>query len=65
MIRRLVPHLNITFSVIMLILFVVNKINPGLGFLKGNAFEAFLLIFIIASFVTSAVLIKINNQHKH
>ena len=65
MIIRMLPHINIVFSLIMLVLFVINKINAGLGVLKGAAFEAFLLILIIVSFATSAVLIVKNRQHKH
>ena len=65
MIRKFLPHINIIFSLIMLVLFVVNKANAGLGVLKGDVFEAFLLIFIIVSLLTSAVFIVINKRHKH
>ena len=65
MIRKYLPHLNIIFVLIMTILFVANKINAGLGVLRGKTFETLLLIFIIVSFSNSTTLFFINNRSKH
>ncbi len=65
MIRKIFTHLSIIFSLIMLILYIINKINPAMGFLKGNVFEAFFLIYIIVTLIFAVSLIEVKRLPKH
>ena len=63
MMRKIMPHLSIVFSIIMITLFIINRINPAMGFLKGNVFETFLLIYISVSLL-SAIVLLISNKRR-
>jgi len=62
MLKRIIPHINIVVSVIMLVLFVLNRINDTMAFLRGDDFETLLLMLIVFSIITSLILIKINRN---
>lgn len=59
-IRRVLPHLCLAASVIMLTLYVIDGINNAMGFLRGDVFKVLLLIFIIVSLMTSVMLMAVN-----
>jgi len=62
MIKKIIPHINIVASVIMLVLFVLNSINDTMAFLRGDEFETLLFIMIIFSIITSLMLIAKNRR---
>mgnify|MGYP001552207030 CR=1 FL=1 len=62
MIKKLIPHINIVTTAMMLVLFVLNRINDTMAFLKGDEFETLLFIMIVFSLVTSLMLIAKNRQ---
>ena len=53
MIRRLLPHLSIILSIMMLVLFIIDSINSAMGFLRGPEFRTLLLALIVASLATA------------
>lgn len=62
MIKKMIPHISLSASIIILVLFVLNRINDTMAFLRGDEFETLLLIVIVFSIITSLMLIMINRQ---
>lgn len=60
MLKRVLPHISIACSLILLILYIINLFNDAMGFLRGSEFEFLLLISIIASFFTAVYLVREN-----
>lgn len=65
MIRKILPHLSIAASLMMLTFFIVNLINDAMGFLRGNVFETFLLIYVLISLTTAIILAASNEKHRN
>ena len=57
MIRRIIPHLCIAITVMMIVLYIINIFNDAMGFLRGNVFETLLLIYCAVSLTTAIFLI--------
>jgi hypothetical protein len=54
MLRRLLPHLCLVCSIMMLVFIVIDQINPAMRIIGGNdVFNHFLLIFTLLVLVTS------------
>lgn len=62
MIRKIIPHISIVTSIIMLVLFVLNRINDTMAFLRGDEFETLLLIMTVFSIISSLMLINKNRK---
>ncbi len=65
MIKKILPHINLIVSLIMLVLFITHKINPGLGVLKGKVFSSFLFIYILLCLSSSLAFISSGHRDKH
>lgn len=61
--RIILTHLSIVFSVILLVLYVLNKVNPAMGFLKGKTFEVYLVIHVFFSMSTAIISITPKSKH--
>lgn len=61
LIKRIVPHICIIFSLVALTFLVLEQFNPLLG---RPFFQVILLIFCIAAIATSAFLIAANKKSK-
>ncbi|MGI5849976.1 MAG: hypothetical protein ACOX8Q_07925 [Christensenellales bacterium] len=63
MLRKLIPHICIILSLMMLTFFVVDKFNPGMNFVGNEVFKILLLIYGIATIISSAYLIYCNRRN--
>ncbi len=59
---KILPHINFVFAFTMLVIIVVNSINPMMAFLRGDVFETALTILVAASLITSGVSIYHNSK---
>ena len=62
MLRKLIPHLCIIISLMMLTFFVVDIYNPGMNFLGNDIFKTLLVVFCVASIVSAGFLIRFNRR---
>lgn len=62
MLKKILPHLSIIVSTMMLVLYIIDSVNDAMGFLRGSEFKTLLLILIIVSIVTASVLIHSNSK---
>ena len=62
MIKRLIPHICIILSLMMLTFFVVDIFNPGMDFVGNEIFNILLVIFCVASITASGFLIRFNRK---
>ena len=63
MFKRLIPHICIILSLIMLTFFVVDIFNPGMNFVGNDVFKILLLIYGLATIAASAFLIYENRKN--
>ena len=59
-IHKILPHINLVMSVMMLTLIVVNSINPMMTFLVGDEFEIVLICLVAIGLLSSAATIAYN-----
>ncbi len=57
MMKKLLPHLCLILSLMMLTFFVLDIFNPGMNFLGNDIFKILLLVYGVATAVLSAALI--------
>ena len=57
MFRKLLPHLCLILSLMMLTFFVLDIFNPGMNFVGNDIFKVLLLIYGVATALMSAALI--------
>ena len=62
--HKILPHINLVFSLAMLVLIVVNAINPMMTFLRGNEFETALIVLVATGMVSSIAAIVHNARCK-
>lgn len=62
MVRKLIPHICIVLSVMLLTFFVVDKFNPGMNFVGNQFFKTLLVLDGIAAIVTAGYLIASNRK---
>lgn len=60
MLKRILPHVSIVCSLMLLVLYIINLFNDAMGFLRGPEFEILLVITIVASFSTGVLLVREN-----
>lgn len=65
MFRKVLPHLCIAASVMILVFYIINLVNDAMGFLRGDVFETFLLVYALISLTTAIILVVINEKHRH
>ena len=61
--RRILPHLLMIFSVMMLTLYIVDLFNNGM-LLRGDVFRVYLLLFIVIAILSSVMLMMMNARRK-
>ena len=62
MLKKLIPHICIILSLMMLTFFVVDKFNPGMNFVGNAAFKVLLAIYGVAVLAASGYLIAYNRR---
>ena len=60
--KRVIPHISIICSLILLVLYIINLFNDSMGFLRGSEFEFLLVIAIVSAFLTAVFLVRDNWQ---
>ena len=60
---KILPHINFIFSLTMLVLIVVNSINPMMTFLRGDVFETALFILVAVGMVSSLGSMLLNARY--
>lgn len=60
--KRVIPHISIVCSLILLVLYIINLFNDSMGFLRGSEFEFLLVIAIVSAFLTAVFLVRDNWQ---
>ena len=64
MVKKIMPHVCIILSVMILVLYVIDRINSAMNFICNDLFKALLLIYCLAVITTSIILIA-ENRHKN
>ena len=62
--HKILPHINLVLSVMMLTLIVVNSINPMMTFLRGVEFETALKVFVAVGILSSVAAMVHNSRCK-
>ncbi|MEZ4358144.1 MAG: hypothetical protein R2876_05910 [Eubacteriales bacterium] len=62
MLKKVVPHICIILSLMMITFFILDKFNPGMNFVGNEIFKVLLLIYAIATIIASACLIYYNRR---
>lgn len=62
MIRKLIPHICIILSVMLITFYIVDKFNPGMNFVGNSFFKTLLVLDGIAAIVTAGFLIASNRK---
>ena len=62
MLKKIIPHICIILSLMMLTFFVVDKFNPGMNFVGNSIFKVLLAIYGVAVLIASAYLVAYNRR---
>lgn len=62
--HKILPHINFALSFTMLIIIVVNSINPMMSFLRGDEFEIALTALVAIGLLSSVASIVHNARCK-
>jgi hypothetical protein len=62
MLKRILPHICIVISVMMLVIYVIDQLNSAMNFIGNSLFKTLLLIYSIAVMATSVYLIADNRR---
>lgn len=62
MLKKIIPHICVILSLMMLTFFVVDKFNPGMNFVGNGFFKILLAIYGVAVLITSGFLIANNRK---
>ena len=64
MLRRIIPHISIILSLILLTLVILDQYNPGMNFIGNSFFKVVLIIFCLAAFIETGILIAQDRRSK-
>jgi hypothetical protein len=62
MFKRVIPHLCLDISVMMLILFVIDRVNEAMNFIGNDVFDILLLVYCLTAIPTAVFLIADNRR---
>ncbi len=62
MVKRILPHLCLVISVMMLTFYVIDKVNPAMNFIGNDLFKTLLLVYVLLVIATSIILVAINRR---
>ncbi len=62
MLKRILPHLSLVISVMMLVLFVLDRVNEAMNFIGHDVFDFLLLIYCLTVIPTAIFLIVDNRR---
>jgi hypothetical protein len=64
MLRRILPHVCIVLSLMLLTLVILDKYNPGMNFIGNSFFKVMLVILCIAALIEAGILIAQDRRSK-
>lgn len=62
MFKRVLPHLSLVISVMMLVLFVIDRVNEAMNFIGNDVFDMLLLLYCLTTIPTAIFLIADNRK---
>jgi hypothetical protein len=63
MLKRVIPHICLIISVMMLVLFTIDRVNESMNFIGNDIFDTLLLLFCLSAIPTAIFLIADNRRH--
>lgn len=64
MLKRVLPHICIIISVMMLVFYVIDQVNSAMSFIDNDIFKTLLLFYCIVVIASSVYLIASNRRRK-
>ena len=64
MVKRLIPHLCIILSLLMLTFVILDNFNPGMDFVGNSFFKLLLVVLCLVSFAAAGLLIAYDRKSK-
>ena len=64
MLKKVLPHICIIISVMMLTFYVIDRVNSAMSFLNNDIFKNLLLVYCLAVIATSIFLIAYNRRSR-
>ena len=64
MLKRVLPHICIIISVMMLVFYVIDRVNSAMSFIDNDIFKTLLLFYCIVVIASSVYLIADNRRRK-
>jgi uncharacterized membrane protein len=64
MLKKLIPHVCIIISLLMITFFILDMFNPGMNFVGNDIFKILLVIYGVVTLITSGSLIAYNTKQK-
>ncbi len=62
MFKKILPHICIIISVMMLVFYVIDRFNSAMNFIDNDIFKTLLLIYIVVAIASSVYLIADNRR---
>ncbi|MDW7659423.1 MAG: hypothetical protein SCM11_19825 [Bacillota bacterium] len=64
MVKRLIPHLCIILSLLMLTFVILDNYNPGMDFVGNSFFKLLLVVFCLAALAAAGLLIAYDRKSR-
>ena len=64
MFKRVLPHLSLVISIMMLVLFVIDRVNEAMNFIGNDVFDILLLLYCLTTIPTAVFLIAENRRRR-
>jgi len=61
--KRILPHICIIISVMMIVFYVIDQINSAMNFINNDIYKTLLLVYSIIVIVSSIFMIVENRRH--
>ena len=62
MLRKILPHICVVISFMMLTLYVIDRVNSAMNFIDNDIFKTLLLIYCLAVIPTAILMIADNRR---
>ncbi len=57
MLKRAIPHISLVIALMMLALFIIDRVNEAMNFIGNDVFDWLLLLFCLSAIATAVRLI--------
>jgi len=62
MLRKIMPHICIILSLMMLTFYVIDQVNRAMGFMDNDLFRGLFLAYCLAVVVTASMMVADNRR---